>query len=536
MKTIKMLSMAVVALIMGACSNIDDPITDEVIVPEQSPEEITVTATLDAMDDTSTRAFNGSTSNTVWKVDDEVAILFEYGEQQVKRVATVTEVDDSKRATIEFTIPAELPVTNCTLVYPASAAKEDNTGVKAYADMFATQDGKLNDKYDVRVGTGSVWGAYDQGNQEMAPRRVKAEPGISAGSLTPQFTLFYFTAETLADHHSGSDPVGDPLHPSKLVISDGSGNVITTINPEKADGAYPQKFWAVLPPASSGDVWWFEATTDENQPYINKATLRKDIKAGSKWDQYLFLATFGDLMGSDGKFYLKENMMPSGVDPIGVIAYIGNDNFSENGTTVDESTFVGHGLVLALKNAASDVKWSTLNTGVLEFGEDAFVTKKDDLFRTTDVSGYSNTKTLATKSSYSTDFATDYPAAHAAWTYTGLTAPTGTTGWFLPSAQQWVKIMEGLGELNESVIKWQTYFDSDHTCAGKWDEALAKAGSGNYDSMSGQYLWYWSSSESAADDAAYLFVSSMTDSGLFWGRNTKNVSYVYDRVRPVLAF
>ena len=33
-------------------------------------------------------------------------------------------------------------------------------------------------------------------------------------------------------------------------------------------------------------------------------------------------------------------------------------------------------------------------------------------------------------------WASNYPAASAAWNYAGLEAPANTTGWFLPSAQQ----------------------------------------------------------------------------------------------------
>jgi hypothetical protein len=65
-----------------------------------------------------------------------------------------------------------------------------------------------------------------------------------------------------------------------------------------------------------------------------------------------------------------------------------------------------------------------------------------------------------------------------------LAAPAGTTGWFLPSAQQWVKMMTGLGGLKASDInKWYDWFDQSHTAVDNWEAAFKKAGSGNYDSM-----------------------------------------------------
>ena len=241
----------------------------------------------------------------------------------------------------------------------------------------------------------------------------------------------------------------------------------------------------------------------------------------------------GDLYYSDGTW---SSTRVAGKTPIGVIAYLGTDAFTETGTNVGGSTFTGHGLVLCLKNAASGVKWST-ETGAYEFGEGARVNSLDALKRTTDVSGYTNTTTLAAKD----DAATKYPAAWKAKNYTGLAAPAGTTGWFLPSAQQWVKMMEGLGGLAEGDIKWLSWFDNDHTAADKWETAMAKAGTKGtaYDSVTDDYLIYWSSSEYSANYAVNLIVNA-TDTGAFYGfywcyyyKDSSDSNY---RVRPVLAF
>ena len=241
----------------------------------------------------------------------------------------------------------------------------------------------------------------------------------------------------------------------------------------------------------------------------------------------------GDLYYSDGTWSAT---LVAGKTPIGVIAYLGTDEFTETGTDVDGSTFKGHGLVLCLKNAASNVKWST-EVDDYEFGESAKVNSSDALKRMTDVSGYTNTATLAAKA----DAATKYPAAWQAKNYTDLAAPAGTTGWFLPSAQQWVKMQEGLGGLAEGDITWASWFDNDHTAATAWETAMKKAGTKGtaYDSVTDDVLWYLSSSEYSAGSAVYLGIDATvtgTIYGFSWVDVGKGYSDANGRVRPVLAF
>ena len=130
-----------------------------------------------------------------------------------------------------------------------------------------------------------------------------------------------------------------------------------------------------------------------------------------------------------------------------------------------------------------------------------------------------------------------YPAAAAAKNYTGLPAPAGTTGWFLPSAQQWVKMMEGLGGLDESKIEWRNNFGYWYGVIDKWENALKKAGSGKYDSMNSERLHYWSSSECDADNALFLIINPDGDfRGFTFMPDTKGSQYISTRVRPILAF
>ena len=234
----------------------------------------------------------------------------------------------------------------------------------------------------------------------------------------------------------------------------------------------------------------------------------------------------GDLYYSDGTY---SKTLEPGKTPIGVIAYLDNWITTDDDEIVENGNGGGHGLVLCLKNAASAVPWSWEYVSKFPGQE---VTNLAGLMRTTNVSGYRNTATL-------TADADKYPAAAAAKNYKGLPAPAGTTGWFLPSAQQWVKMMTGLGGLKASDIsKWWDWFDTSHTAVDNWEAAFKKAGSGNYDSMI-PHLCYWSSSESSDEGALGLYVDAagpVGDCGFYWSHNYKNRRFDDYRVRPILAF
>ena len=250
-------------------------------------------------------------------------------------------------------------------------------------------------------------------------------------------------------------------------------------------------------------------------------------------------AALGDIFYSDGTY---SSTLEAGKTPIGVIAYLDQAGTDDDEIT-EKSNGGGHGLVLCLKNAASGegTEWYSEPGGTekFEFSDAERVSSADDLKRNTYVSGLTNTNTLAGR----TNASNEYKAAYNAKNYTGLAAPEGTTGWFLPSAQQWVKMMAGLGALSEDVIKWDwNTFDTDLTAVNKWENAIKKVGDGNYESMIGERLIYVSSSEVREKpwDAVVMQVSTGTGAGCTFGGNWKRYrepSYmIHRRVRPVLAF
>ena len=100
-------------------------------------------------------------------------------------------------------------------------------------------------------------------------------------------------------------------------------------------------------------------------------------------------------------------------------------------------------------------------------------------------------------------------------------------------------MIEGLGKLADGAPVWNSWFDNNHTAADKWEAALAKAGYGNYHSMTEGYLRFASSSESSVNGTVYLIVYAMDTGdnyGFNWSADNKIFVSGNDRVRPIFAF
>lgn len=229
----KILTTAALALMMTACSND----YNEAALQPGAGHEITVTATIDAGGSTLTRAVAESetTITSSLTADEEIAVLFSDGTTNLSRTATVKSVADGT-ATIEFTIPSSLANnTACTLVYPATAAKADNTDVKTYAELFATQTGVLSDDLDVRRGTATI-------QNDGITASLSDATKLAAQNAIVKFSLSY-----------GSDAIAA----TQFQVKDGSDNVLTIVTPTATDGA--SDLYVAIAPATDAD-FRFEAT------------------------------------------------------------------------------------------------------------------------------------------------------------------------------------------------------------------------------------------------------------------------------------
>ena len=500
MKSFKTLfGMMFVALMAASCTNdVNDVLAPEApqkgypFVATIAPKSFDATTRTALVEDTE----NGTISST-WEVGDKIIIWYEAESGFPEIEAEVAKVASDGSATIKArfeTLPKET-ADNAALYYCTSGSV-DNYGV--------TLNGKLNADLDLRMADVTL---------KVVDGVVTLDGGVSLDAYGSILRI------------SMTDLDNDDVCLKNLVVSSKDfyfegADYSFTVTPDP--GESPNVIYVAIPGDKKEHTFWFEAVDSNDKPYIAKAT--GTFAPGMYYQTTLKMATVGDLMNSDGTFSATAE---EGKTPLGVIAYLGNDNFTENGTMVDGSKFAGHGLVLALKNAAERVKWSSAQGWY--FDESYKVDNLKAFMRTENVSGYSKTMTLVGKESPETKF----PAFYAARNYTP-TAPVGTTGWFLPSAQQWVKLMTGLGGLSESDIAWSSWFDTSNSAAGKWDAALQKAGDGNYDSMNSGYLHYWSSSEFNSSDAVYVTISD--EDGIFVRYDFKDYIGTNPRVRAILAF
>ena len=302
--------MAALALMTAACSNDDNDLT----TPQpQKAEGITITAQLaPKTNGATTRAVSDGTNKIVaeWAENEHLAVLYEVGGTKYAADATITAVDGSGAATITFEVESgTADDTPCTLVYPAKLTdgtttvyKDDLSGVKDAATLLAAQDGTLSAKLDVRVGEGTI---------------QTTTPGLTVTTQpAAQFAIFKFTLQDLSAAAKSA---------TEFKVSDGSGNVMTTVTPGSASG----ELYVALPVMAAG-TYWFNATID-SKSYIAKATTAAATVAGKYYQSTVKMATLGDVILADGKFAAPSSTGTK----VAMIAYLGNGSNCTNGLAIE---------------------------------------------------------------------------------------------------------------------------------------------------------------------------------------------------------
>ena len=495
----KILTMAAMALLMTACSNdIDEPQAQQ--QPANTDGMITITAKLAPKSDAGTRAVTPGTDSqskdiikVTWAENEHLAILYEVSGEKKVADATITAVDATTgAATMTFAVDGSTADdTPCTIVYPLAAAKDDKTGVKDAATLLAAQKGTLNANLDVRVGAGTI-------STTTPSLAVTTQP-------VAQFAIHKFKIQDL----SATDKTA-----TEFKVSDASGNVIATVTPVSATGT----LYVALPVMAAG-TYWFKATVGGN-PYIAKATVATATTAGNYYQTTVKLATVGNIIGADGKFYANKTAVDAAATTgAAMIVYLGSDG--------ETNATYNHGLAIALTDASTSAMWGTYNA-------DAGLTKythwcQGDDDASTDMTGIANTAAL--KTLYNGN--TDYEAANAVSGYSvaGFTpGDHGFSGWFLPSAGQWYKFLNGMcGLAWTGGYGWATGTGSDN-----FNTVNAKFTAAGYDTDDAKFEnvdWYWSSSEYSLGNAVNVNFDS--DRGVLVGHNGK---LGHDRVRCFLAF
>ena len=235
----------------------------------------------------------------------------------------------------------------------------------------------------------------------------------------------------------------------------------------------------------------------------------------------------GDFLCSDGSVVAPSNI--GNKTPVAIV-------FSLLTSPTDQAHGWTHGYAMALKNVHADNSVGTYTWGSTSDDVSSIPNTSSSTWQTrcSDMDGYTNSTYLNSSS---------YPAGYAAkTTYASqVAAPSGTSGWFLPSSGQWYYILVNLGGMAaepDYSYYWSGNTSSNFTskiCATALNNKISVVGAGNYDAFfsntsSGES--YWSSSEgssSYAYDADFFSAGNMGFAD-YWYKSTTR------RVRAVLAF
>ena len=192
-----------------------------------------------------------------------------------------------------------------------------------------------------------------------------------------------------------------------------------------------------------------------------------------------------------------------------------------------------HGLVIALKKAATYKHWNTGETADIPGLTNC--TTPDEY--NADINGLYNYTTVLSYAERNSKL-NNYTAFKAVKEY-AVTAPKKTTGWYLPSVGQLYDFFVNLGGLsgwenarlenNSSKHPWYWYNQTE--LRNNIEVYFSPLGNGNYDAFDPNYEFLWSSSVASKDEAIdwcmgndYIFCDYV---------NKTNASF---DVRPVLAF
>ena len=239
MKTsIRILSLAVLALAMAACSNDTEQPTAVQPAPGNAGEGIPFSATI-ATGSATTRALteeNGTIIST-WAKGEQVALIH----NGVVDVMTIeNDPDENGNVTITGTLKGS-PKNNddVTVVFPASAVDKDEKAVKT--DLLNAQDGTL------------ATIATDLNLRQSDGAKLKV------GELTATLSGTVTLANQIAIVKFSLSDDNNALAAKQFVIKDGSDNVLTTVTPSEATS----NLYVAMAPATNAAAFKFEATVGD---------------------------------------------------------------------------------------------------------------------------------------------------------------------------------------------------------------------------------------------------------------------------------
>jgi hypothetical protein len=509
-----------------------------------------------------------STVDNVWSAGN---IAVEEG-STVKEYAVDASGNITSTSPFYWTSESSVPVTSW---YPYSASLSSwtvNSNQSTEANYAAS---------DLLYATGSL--TYGSSSNTLTFSHKTAKVVINVVKANDVTSASSISSVTIGASGSLIDLSGTVGSTGAITASTTSTGYITPY--QTTSSTYAATYSALVIPQDMTNKQ-FIAITVGNTTYYYKPTTSTVLSGGYQYTYNITIpnsttATSGEYYFSDGSWGTLADHATSTVYPIGIV-------FSSTTSAIDKKHGWTHGYAMALTNATTNYTtktsiWSSAydaNNGITyqdnvagqtytysDYGSQlytVFNTNKD---------GYSETHVINSK--YSTSLQSNYPAIYYAVNYgtnvesgtTSYAAPSGSSGWYLPSIGQWWDIFINLGGMSTTPTYttgsgWCRWYNGDKSgdtnsystlCLNAINVYLTAVstyssnksyGYGTPDSFTNSNMsygnsagtyggeYYWSSSEYSNSYAGVAYFAS--DGYLYLSCYLK-VSY-YFRVRPVIAF
>lgn len=318
MKTIKILSMAVLALVGAAltgCSKDDSSINDNPEQPTNPKNIVTLTTTISRdADDPTSRALTGEGVKT-FAVGETMAVVYNNGTSTVKATSHALEAGDitneGKSATFTFELETPNKSEDVTYIYPAAMANAD--GSVNYAAL-ASQDGTLSTlSSSLDLATYSAaWNGASLPTGTLANQlailaiTLKNEAGSSeiTGDITGM-TLSDGTNNYSVSRSAAAGPIYVAIRPTSsagidITATDGTNNYTKSLTGKtyEANNGYSVSWRMAKVPPAGALAGKFTINASGDQVYFSKGNLQAVFASKGSSCTWQFAANQWDYVGN----------------------------------------------------------------------------------------------------------------------------------------------------------------------------------------------------------------------------------------------
>ncbi|MBO4612194.1 MAG: hypothetical protein J5671_03385 [Bacteroidaceae bacterium] len=495
-------ALLIAGAIFAACSSDDNLTPDEQQPAEAKTYTLTVQATKDgesAAVKAATRALSLDESTTPHTLNATWA----EGE-------AVTVYNETKGAALEGTLTAQSSGASTTLKGTLTGTIEngDELKLKFLSPSYSTQDGTL--EYI------AAHCDYAEATVEVTDASTSSVT-TTAASFTNKQAIVKFTLKNKAGSAS--------LNTATLKISDGTNTY--TVNRSASANAY----YVAIPGFSGKTISMLASYGTGVYDYIKSNvsfTNGQYYEITVKMDQVLAMTdatpstgSVGKVIATDGKMYTHVRTAElAGSTASGIVAYVGSAGSVESGNSSYK------GMAIALEDAI--LTWGSYPNH-MEYCTSVSHQCSSATSYCSTVSSALNAKNgiAATTSAQANNGEGHYH--NAVWSSSGVTPPSGASGWAIPSIGQWNLMAQGLTGNSSNLSDT----DNPDYHYNNLSTKINVAGGTHL-----EWLFYWSSTEK---DESYAWCFNI--GGLDYGRNgsrvsafAKNHNDEYMHVRMFFAF